>query len=181
MRFVVTLQFGGMMIHLVCGPIGAGKTTYAITLAKKESAIRFSEDEWLARLFVPDAPEGLLEQPMHVVGAWASDKYQRCRGQIWLVCQQLLKNNVSIVLDGAAANKEQRDAIRKKALDNKVDFQLHYVTSAADTRKKRVYERNAMHGETYSLEVTPAMFEHTEAFFSPPFGEELDGSVVVET
>ena len=45
MRFVVRLYFGGIMIHLVCGPIGAGKTTYVITLAKKENAIRFSEVE----------------------------------------------------------------------------------------------------------------------------------------
>ena len=169
------------MIYLVCGPIGAGKTTYAINLAEKESAVRFSEDEWLEKLFVPDAPEGLLEQPMQVVGAWATEKYQRCRGQIWLVCQQLLKNNVSIVLDGAAANKEQRDLIRKKASSNNADFQLHYVTSAADTRRKRVFERNIAQGETYSLEVTPAMFEHTEKFFSPPIGNELDEAVVIKT
>lgn len=169
------------MIHLVCGPIGAGKTTYAIDLAEKRNAVRFSEDEWLAKLFVPDAPEDLLDQSMQVVGAWATDKYQRCRGQIWLVCQQILKNNMSIVIDGAAANKEQRDMFRKKASDNNVDFQLHYVTSSAERRKERVFERNTKKGETYSLEVTPAMFEHTEGFFSPPIGSELEGAIVVET
>lgn len=169
------------MIHLVCGPIGAGKTTYAINLAHKQSAVRFSEDEWLAKLFVPDAPVGLLDQPMQVVGTWATEKYQRCRGQIWLVCQQLLRNDVDIVLDGAAANKEQRDLIRKKALDNNIPFQLHYVTSSEDTRRKRISKRNADQGETYSLEVTSAMFEHTEVFFSPPIGSELNEAVVIET
>lgn len=169
------------MIHLVCGPIGAGKTTYAIDLAEKEGAVRFSEDEWLSKLFVPDAPAGLLEQPMQVVGAWASEKYMRCRGQIWQVCQQLLKNNVSVVLDGSAANKEQRDAIRKKAADNGVGFQLHYVISNAKIRKKRVFERNVTQGATYSLEVTPAMFQYAEEFFSPPIGEELDRAIIVET
>lgn len=169
------------MIHLVCGPIGAGKTTYALDLAEKENAIRFSEDEWLEKLFVPDAPEGLLKQPMQAVGAWATEKYERCRGQIWLVCQQLLKNNVSIVLDGAAANKGQRDFIRKKASDSNVGFQLHYVTSASETRRKRVFERNSMKGETYSLEVTPAMFEYAEEFFSPPVDDELDEAMLIET
>ena len=53
------------MIHLICGPIGAGKTTNAIKIAKVCNAIRFSEDEWLERLFVPDAPEGLLNEPMN--------------------------------------------------------------------------------------------------------------------
>lgn len=169
------------MIHLVCGPIGAGKTTYAHEIAAKNNAIRFSEDEWLSKLFVPDAPEGLLSEPMQVVGAWASEKYQRCRGQIWIISQQLLNQNVSIVLDGASANKEQRDAIRKKAVENNVEFQLHYVTSDSKTREKRVFERNEEQGNTYSLEVTPEMFAHTESFFEPPQGEELDGIITVKT
>jgi len=169
------------MIHLVCGPIGAGKTTYSNLISDKYNAIRFSEDEWLSKLFIPDAPENLLSEPMHVVGEWAGEKYQRCRGQIWLVCQQLLKQNMSIILDGAAANKEQRDLIRKKASDNNVDFQLHYVTSGPEIRKKRVFNRNEEQGATYSMEVTPAMFEHTESFFEAPEGEELDGIIVVET
>ena len=169
------------MIHLVCGPIGAGKTTYASAISAKHSAIRFSEDEWLSKLFIPDAPENLLSEPMHVVGEWAGEKYQRCRSQIWLICQQLLKQNMSIVLDGAAANKEQRDLIRKKASDNNVGFQLHYVTSDPETREKRVFNRNEEQGITYSIEVTPAMFAHTESFFEPPEGEELDGIISVET
>jgi len=169
------------MIHLVCGPIGAGKTTYAHEIAAKYNAVRFSEDEWLSKLFVPDAPEGLLSEPMQVVGAWANEKYQRCREQIWLISQQLLNQNVNIVLDGAAANKEQRDAIRKKAVDHNVDFQLHYVTSDPKTREKRVFERNKEQGDTYSLEVTPDMFAHTESYFEPPQGEELDGIITVQT
>jgi len=50
------------MIHLVCGPIGAGKTTYAKDLSKKENTILFSEDDWLRKLFVPEAPEGLINR-----------------------------------------------------------------------------------------------------------------------
>lgn len=161
--------------------MGAGKTTYAHKIAAAHNAVRFSEDEWLSKLFVPDAPEGLLSEPMQVVGAWATEKYQRCRGQIWLISQQLLSKNVNIVLDGAAANKQQRDIIRKKAIDHNVAFQLHYVTSSIDTRKKRVFERNNDQGHTYSLEVTPDMFAHTESFFEPPQGEELEGIITVNT
>jgi len=169
------------MIHLVCGPIGAGKTTYAHKIAEKYNAVRFSEDEWLSKLFVPDAPEELLSESMQVVGAWASEKYQRCRGQIWIISKQILNKNMSIVLDGAAANKKQRDAIRKKAIDHNVGFQLHYVTSDRKTREKRILERNKDQGDTYSLEVTPDMFTHTENFFEPPAAEELGGIITVET
>jgi predicted kinase len=169
------------MIHLICGPIGAGKTTYAKEIALKNNAIRFSEDEWLSNLFVPDAPEGLLSEPMQVVGAWANEKYRRCRSQIWLISQALLRKNISIVLDGAAANKVQRDNIRKKAFDHNVAFQLHYVTADAVTRKQRVFERNDVQGDTYSLEVTPDMFAHTENFFEAPHGVELNGIITVNT
>lgn len=169
------------MIHLICGPIGAGKTTFAHKIAESHNAIRFSEDEWLSQLFVPDAPEGLLEQPMSVVGSWAGEKYQRCRTQIWQVCQQLLKANISIVVDGAAANKEQRDIVRQYALDNGVDFQLYFVSAEAHIRKLRVFARNENQGDTYSLEVTPDMFAYTERFFEAPMAEELSQIICIET
>ncbi|MGD0144992.1 MAG: ATP-binding protein, partial [Rhizomicrobium sp.] len=44
------------LIHLVCGSTGAGKTTYAIALAEKLKAVRFSIDEWMAALFWMDSP-----------------------------------------------------------------------------------------------------------------------------
>lgn len=169
------------MIHLICGPIGAGKTTVAHRLAEQHNAIRFSEDEWLSELFVSDAPEGLLDEPIHVVGAWAGEKYQRCRGQIWLICKQLLSNNISVVLDGASANREQRDLIKKKADTFSVGFQLYYVTSDTETRRKRVFDRNVNRGDTYSIEVTPEIFDYTESYFQPPVGDELTGTVIIET
>ncbi|OUS23987.1 hypothetical protein A9Q99_25880 [Gammaproteobacteria bacterium 45_16_T64] len=169
------------MIHLICGPIGAGKTTYAHEIAATHNAIRFSEDEWLSELFVPDAPEGLLSEPMSVVGAWAGEKYERCRDHIWRICQQLLDQGISIVLDGAAANKEQRDFVRHKATESRVGFQLHYVTCDPEVRQQRVFDRNHEQGLTYSLEVTPDIFAHVEVSFEPPKNEELNGTIVVET
>ena len=48
--------------HLICGPPGAGKTTYAMNLARREGALRFTVDEGMARFFWPDAPEPLTFQ-----------------------------------------------------------------------------------------------------------------------
>ncbi|OMH36154.1 ATP-binding protein [Motiliproteus sp. MSK22-1] len=168
------------MIHLICGPIGAGKTTVAHIVSEKCGAIRFSEDEWLDRLFVADAPEGLLNEPVEDVTAWAAEKYHRCRGQIWKICDQLLEQRLSVVLDGAAANKEQRDLIRKKAKQYDVDFQLHYVTAEVETRRQRIIERNAEKSKTFSLKVTPEMFDMMEAFFEAPTTEELVGAQIID-
>lgn len=161
------------MIHLICGPIGSGKTTLANNLSNKYGAVKFSEDEWLNNLFIPDAPEGLLNEPMEIIGAWASEKYNRSREQIWQVCDQLLAKNISIILDGASANKEQRDIIRKKAKNHKVGFQLHYINAENSTRKERVKLRNKNKGDTYSIEVSDQMFNYMETFFIHPDFEEL--------
>ena len=169
------------MIHLICGPIGAGKTTIAHQIAEQYGAIRFSEDEWLSKLFIPDAPQDLMSCSDDIISAWATEKYQRCRGQIWLLCERLLSLGVPVVLDGAAATKEQRDAFRKKASKCGVDFQLHYVTSDSETRKKRVFERNNEKGRTYSIEVTLGMFNMMETFFQPPVADELAEARVVHT
>ena len=39
------------LIHLICGSTGAGKTTYALELAERIGAVRFSIDEWMTALF----------------------------------------------------------------------------------------------------------------------------------
>lgn len=167
------------MIHLICGPIGAGKTTAAIRLAKEQKAIRFSEDEWLAKLFIPSAPVDLMQQPMEVISAWASRHYPLCRSQIWSVAKQLLQQGTPVVLDGAAANKLERDAIRDKANKLGVSFQLHYICCDSEIRKQRVAERNNKKGDTYSMHVPDKMFNAMEGFFQAPVGAELDDASTI--
>ena len=169
------------MIHIVCGPLGAGKTTYAMQLAEKEKAIRFTEDEWLARLFVPDAPVDIMSESVERISSWATDKYSRCRGQIWSVSKQLIEQGFSVIFDGAAASKEQRDSIRTKAKLHNQDFKLHYVNAAPIIRKERALARNHIKGSTFSLEVTPEVFDFMETFFEPPIGSELIDAIVVNT
>ncbi|MBD9358893.1 AAA family ATPase [Methylomonas albis] len=46
-------------IHLILGPQGSGKSTYARRLAQAEHATRFSIDEWMQQMFVPDIPKAI--------------------------------------------------------------------------------------------------------------------------
>ena len=43
------------LLHMVCGGVGAGKTTYARKLADEIGGLRFSIDEWMTSLFGPDS------------------------------------------------------------------------------------------------------------------------------
>ena len=58
-------------INLVVGPVGSGKSTFAIKLASSNKAIRFSLDDWFSRLFSPDKPEGKLLK-------WYPERANRC-------------------------------------------------------------------------------------------------------
>src|SRR5687768_55420 len=41
-------------VHLVLGPVGAGKSTFALELARSSGAVRLTLDEWMTELFRPD-------------------------------------------------------------------------------------------------------------------------------
>ena len=46
-----------ILIHLVSGPTGAGKSTYSGALTDDLGGVRFSIDEWMQRLHNQDQPE----------------------------------------------------------------------------------------------------------------------------
>ena len=48
-------------VHLVCGFLGVGKTTFAVALASQLGAVRFSVDELYLKLFA-DGPTYELDQ-----------------------------------------------------------------------------------------------------------------------
>jgi len=169
------------MIYMVCGPIGAGKTTIAHRLAEELGAIRFSEDEWLSRLFVPDAPSGLMDGSAEQIVQWATGRYVRCREQIWQVCEQLIMQGKQVVLDGGLSTKEQRDELRDMAIMNSYQYQLHYVDADYHIRKNRVIKNSQEKSGTFPITVTPALFDFMEEFFEPPVGEELTNAVVIKT
>ena len=52
------------------------------------------------------------------------------------------------------------------------DLEQHYLTASRELRQKRVMARNEHQGDTYSVEVTPAMFEFAEGLFEPPTAAE---------
>ena len=48
-------------VHLVFGPVGAGKSTYARALATREKGVRFAVDDWMHELFAPDMTPMMFE------------------------------------------------------------------------------------------------------------------------
>lgn len=157
-------------VHMICGPIGAGKTTLARRLAEEHRALRFSLDEWVMQLFGSEAPN-----PM--VFDWWAEHCKRCSERIWSMCQQLLVKNVDVVLDFGFPSAAHREEYRRRATQVGATVHLHIVTAGADLRWERVQVRNRDESDTFALTVTESMFAGSELWWEPPSAAELTGPV----
>jgi len=161
-------------LHVIFGPSGAGKTTYANAFARREKAVAFILDEWMARLFAPDMPEPIEYE-------WMIQRVARCEAQIWSVAAGVLATGTPVILDIGLMRRADRDRVREIAEAAGLPLQFHYVTASAEVRRARVAERNVVRGENFAIEVTPEMFEFVEGVFETPDSAELEGAIVSES
>ena len=151
---------------LVCGPTGAGKTTYSLSLSKEVEAIRFSIDPWMQTLFSKDMTS--LDY------SWMIERVNRCYEQIWQVSEQILTINGNVVLDLGFTTKSQRDIFSERAKELGIDSEIHYLDASKDVRRKRIEKRNIEKDpNVYAFEVTDVMFNFMEPKFEVPNQEEL--------
>lgn len=161
-------------LNVIYGPSGAGKTTYANAFARRERAVAFILDEWMAQLFGPDIP-AQVEYP------WLVERVGRCEAQIWSTAAAVMASGTSVILDLGLMRKADRDRIREIAQAVDLPLQWHYVTAPQEARRARVAERTQVHGKSFALQVTPDMFEFVEGVFEAPSPEELTGAIVSES
>ena len=112
-------------LHVIFGPCGAGKTTYAHALARREGAVPFVLDDWGARLFGPD-----VDGPIDF--RWMLERLGRCEAQILLTAADVLAVGTPVVLDIGAMRRANRDRIRQiaQAKDDIRSLQTEFSTRA---------------------------------------------------
>ncbi len=161
-------------IHIIFGPIGAGKSTFALELSRKHNAIKFSIDEWFKNLFFDDIDEmPKLE--------WTFERTARCETQIWSIAEQSINAGNDVVFDLGLMKITDRDRI--KILCNKlgVEFRFYCLLADKTVRQNRVIERNKGEGETFEFPVSPEMFETVELMFEMPNDSETDNIIYINT
>jgi predicted kinase len=158
-------------LNVIFGPCGAGKTTYAHTFAKREGAVAFILDDWMARMFGPDIPE-----PIEY--AWMLERVARCEAQIWSTAAATLAVGTSVILDIGLMRKDDRARVREIAEATGLPLQWHFVDAPQDVRRARVAGRNTIKGETFAIDVSPDMFDFIEGVYEPPEPSELAGAIV---
>jgi predicted kinase len=154
------------MIHLICGSVGAGKTTYALALSNRLGAMHLSIDDWMVTLFSPDMP-----QPLD--WGWITERVARCERQIVAMALQLGRLGVPSILDLGLLRADDRQRVAIQATAAKLTVQLHFVDVDPTERWRRVSMRNIERGETFRLTVTRNMFDFIEKLWQPPTAEEM--------
>jgi len=158
-------------LHLVFGPCGAGKTTYAHQLARREGAVPFVLDEWGVRLFGPDV-QGPIDY------GWMLERLGRCQALIWSTAVAVLDVGTPVVLDLGLMRRAHRERIRTMGEQAGLSMQWHFVDAPQEVRRARVAARNEAKGETFAREVSSEMFHMLEANYEAPSPAELEGAVL---
>jgi predicted kinase len=139
--------------HLTHGFLGVGKTTFARQLEKQLPAIRFSHDEWMARLYGDDPPVEHFAEFYRRVWEQMEDVWPKC-----------LELGLNVVLDFGFWARRERDAVRARVATMGARASLYRLTCPEDEAWRRIEKRNAdLRGSLY---IARATFEMLKGRFS---------------
>ena len=154
-------------LHLIEGPVGAGKSTYAGRLALAERAVHLNLDEWMVNLFSPDRPaEGFM--------AWYAERKERCIEQIWRETERLLDAGITTVLELGLVQRAARDHFYGRVDAAGYPLKVHVIDADEETRRQRVRARNESGSGTFRMVVSDEIFELANRAWEAPDAAECE-------
>lgn len=161
-------QAGGGQLHLIVGPVGAGKSTWARKLASRHRGVHFDLDEWMAVLFRPDRPDtGLMP--------WYAERAARLVDQIWNMTQRTLAADTDAVLEIGLLTRAEREGFFSRVDAAGLPLSVYVLDAERDVRRRRVERRNETQGSTFTTTVPPAIFELASDLWEPLESDECEG------
>ncbi len=147
--------------YVICGFIGAGKTTFARKLEKETKAIRITKDEWIIKIFGNKiTSDKNFERYDKNITELATD-----------IAFKILKFGKDVIIDEGFWVKSQRDDIKKKILQVGAKPIFYYVESSVEKMKERVINRSK-YPPIDSFEINEEMFDKYLKYWEPPTKEE---------
>ena len=146
---------------VICGFIGAGKTTFARKLEKETNAIRITKDEWVIKIFGNKiTTDKNFERYDKSITELATD-----------IAFKTLKSGKDVIIDEGFWVKSQRDDIKKKILQVGAKSILYYVKTPVEIMKERVINRSKS-PPVDSFEINEEMFDTYLKYREPPASNE---------
>jgi predicted kinase len=153
-------------IHLVEGPIGAGKSTFARRLARQLPGVHLALDEWFVRLYSPDRPNTDFVN-------WYLQRKDRLLALMWAHAKNFASANVNPILELGLIQRQARHDFYEQARREDVQLNVYLLDAPEDVRWERVEHRNEHKGETFSMVVPQQIFEVASAMWEPPDEDEI--------
>ncbi|MCC7364016.1 MAG: ATP-binding protein [Dehalococcoidia bacterium] len=147
--------------HLVCGFIGAGKTTFAREIEAETGAIRITKDEWVVRIF----GRGIASD------AEFEDYDSRVTELATELAFKLLEAGVDVILDEGYWTRDHRDSIKEKVASAGAKPVLYWVDCPVELMRERTVKRSSG-PSTDSFEIDEEMFDRYLRYWEPPTAAE---------
>ncbi|WP_322739964.1 AAA family ATPase [Delftia tsuruhatensis] len=163
-------------VHLIEGPVGAGKSTFGAALAASSNGVHIPLDEWFATLFSPDRPGGDFVP-------WYVERKERLLGLIWNHSRRVLASGRDVVLELGLIQQQQRIQFCRMITNEGFPPHLHVLDAPLEIRRARVRRRNEERGPTFSMVVPDHVFEMASKLWESPDEfecEECEVSFVTE-
>ena len=148
------------IVYVLCGFIGAGKTTFAKKLEERTGAVRITKDEWLIRMVGNDPTIDGYEDYDHRMCGLSRD-----------VAFQLAAKGIDVIIDEGVWEKEQRDILRRRAEDVGAQAVVYYLDTPIETIRERVSRRN-MHPANDSFRISGELLDGYLKYWQPPGEDE---------
>ena len=147
-------------VYLLCGFIGAGKTTFARKLEERTGAVRITKDEWLIRLFGNDPTiDGYEDYDSKICGLSRD------------VAFQLVEKGIDVIIDEGFWAKEQRALMRRRIEGMGAEEVLYYLDTPIETIRERVARRN-INPTKDSFRINRELLDHYLKYWQPPSEDE---------
>jgi predicted kinase len=148
-------------VHLVEGPVGAGKSTYSAALVLRTNGVHIALDEWFAALFSPD-------RPASDVVPWYIQRKERLLALIWSHSRRILASGADVILELGLIQRQSRLTFGRQIQDEGFDLAVHVLDAPLEVRRERVRRRNAEKGSTFAMVVPDHVFEMASKLWEPP-------------
>jgi predicted kinase len=148
-------------VHLIEGPVGAGKSTFSTSLALRIAGIHIPLDEWFERLFSPDRPEGNFLP-------WYVERKERLLELIWAHSRHILVSGNDVILELGLIQRQQRIEFCQKVQAEGFELTVYELDAPRDLRRDRVKRRNVEKGSTFSMVVPEHIFELASNMWEAP-------------
>ena len=148
------------IVYLICGFIGAGKTTFAKKLEEKTGAVRITKDEWSIRFIGNDPTIDGHAQWDHKIIDLSRD-----------VAFQFAQKGTDVIIDEGFWEKETRDEMRKRTDAIGAKAVLYYVDTPIETIRERVVGRNRNVTKD-SFHISEELLDSYLKYWQPPTKDE---------